>query len=36
MIKKYLTYSLAVLVLSFSSCSEWLNTKPESEIILED
>lgn len=34
--RKFFIYSLLVVVFSFSSCSEWLNTKPESEIILEE
>ena len=28
--------SFLVVLLSFSGCTEWLNTKPESEIILEE
>ncbi|MHB9055531.1 MAG: RagB/SusD family nutrient uptake outer membrane protein [Paludibacteraceae bacterium] len=34
--KKFYIVSLLMAVMSFSACSGWLDTKPESEIILED
>lgn len=34
--QKFIIISLLVSALTFSACSDWLNTKPESEIILED
>ncbi len=33
---KIIIFSFFVALLSFSACTEWLNTKPESEIILEE
>ncbi|NLO69404.1 MAG: RagB/SusD family nutrient uptake outer membrane protein [Porphyromonadaceae bacterium] len=34
--QKFIIISILVSVLSFSACTDWLNTKPESEIILEE
>ena len=33
---KIIIFSFLVVLFSFSACTEWLNTKPESEIILEE
>ena len=34
--QKFIIIGLLVAMISLPACSDWLNTKPESEIILED